>query len=228
MTMTGMCAAAVGCALQIPARTVWGIIARYRDDPYNVCDRKRTGRPRISSACQDRVLALDARRNRFQTCNTLRCHWQQLNGIEVIQRTVCRRLNDARLHARRPLMKFPLYERHRQTILMWARRARHNIRYSGRVHFSDECRFYLHAKDGRIRVWGSLGERPSALCVRRWHAFQSGLVMVWGYISLHCIFILEEIRWNLNARRYCTEVLDTHVVPHFDARLPRSPDLHAR
>ena len=220
MTMAGMCATAVGRALQIPARTVRGIIARYRDDPNSVCDRKRTGRPRITSARQDRILALDARRNRFQTCNTLRYRWHQLNGVRVSQRTVCRRLNDARLHARRPLVKFPLSERHKQARLMWARRrARHNIRYWGRVHYSDECRFYLHAKDGRIRVWRSLGERHGAPCVRRRHAFQGGSVMVWGCISLQCKLPLQEIRGNLNARRYCNEVLDTHVVPHFDAHV---------
>ena len=40
--------------------------------------------------------------------------------------------------------------------------------------------------------------------------------MFWGCISAQCKLPIIEIRGNLNADRYCNEVLEPSVVPHFD------------
>lgn len=217
MMQTGLRAAAIGRAMGIPPRTVRDIISRYRDNPDSVSDKPRSGRPRISTARQDRALAHDARRNRYQNTGVLRYRWRRFHGVRASRRTVSRRLNQARLRARRPLRKVPLSLRHRQARLRWARLHRgNNIRYWRRVHFSDESRFNLYDNDGRIRVWRQRGERNYVPCVVRKHAYLGGSLMVWGCISLSCKLPLVEIRGNLNAQRYCDEVLDTHVIPHFD------------
>lgn len=217
MSEAGFTAAAIGRALEIPARTVRGILARYRQRQDDVKDLPRSGRPRISSGREDRRLTGDARRHRFQTARTLRHRWRVLIGVRASRRTVSRRLNHGRLRSRRPLKKLPLTLRHRRARMLWARHhAGYNIRYWRRVHFSDECRFNLYNNDGRIRVWRTRGERRLPACVRRQHRFGGPSVMVWGCISLECKMPLVEIEGNLNGRRYCDEVLDAHVVPHMD------------
>lgn len=222
MHQAGLNAPAIGRALDIPARTVRGIIARYRENPDSVRDRPRSGRPRITTDRQDRRLTTDARRNRFQSLEVLRYRWRHLHGARGSRRTVGRRLNAGRLRARRPLYTPPLTHRHKRARYLWARRHRgRNIRYWRRVHFSDESRFNLYAKDGRIRVWRSRGERYHAACVRRRHAYQGGSVMVWGCISLHCKLPLLDIEGNLNARRYCDDVLGASLVPHIDGHALR-------
>jgi transposase len=65
-------------------------------------------------------------------------------------------------------------------------------------------------------VWRTQGERQNSACVTRRQAFQGGSVMVWGCISLNCKLPLVDIEGNLNAQRYCAEVLQPQLMPHFD------------
>ena len=212
-----MKAVAIGRTLDIPARTVRGIIARFRANPEDVKDRPRSGRPRITTPRQDRSLTRDARRHRFQNARVLRYRWYALYGARASHRTTLRRLNGGRLRARRPLKKLPLSVRHRHVRLQWARRhAARNIRFWRRVHFSDESRFNLYDNDGRLRVWRSSGERRNAACVERRHAYGGASIMVWGCISFGCKLPLVEIQGNMNAQRYCDDVLTAHAVPHID------------
>ena len=215
MSQAGMNAAAVGRTLDMPPRTVRGILARYRANPEGVKDRPRSRRPRITTCQEDRCLTRDARRHRFQNSRVLGYRWERLHGARASHRTASRRLNRGRLWARRPLKKLPLTVRHRRARLQ-SSSCRHNIRYWRRVHFSDESRFNLYDNDGRMRVWRSSGKRLHPACVQRRHAYGVASVMVWGCISLNCKLPLVEIQGNINAQRYCDEVLNTHAVPHLD------------
>jgi transposase len=118
MSDAGMSGAAIGRALGVPARTVQAFLARHRQNPATVKDRPRSGRPRISTARQDRALARDARHHRFVPSPILRHRWRVLQGVRASRRTVLRRLNAGRLRARIPLIKPALTERHKQVIIV--------------------------------------------------------------------------------------------------------------
>ena len=95
----------------------------------------------------------------------------------------------------------------------------HNIRYWWRVHFSDESRFNYYDNDGSMHVWRSSGKRLHPACVHWRHAYWGAFGMVWGCISLNCKLPLVEIQGNINARRYCNEVLNNQAVPHLNNHL---------
>ena len=73
MSQAGLKSTEIGTSLEIPARIVRDILAGFRDNPNSVLNRARSGRPRLSAARQNRMVMLNARRNRFQWYSVLRC-----------------------------------------------------------------------------------------------------------------------------------------------------------
>jgi transposase len=98
------------------------------------CDR--SGRPRKTSPRDDRALSQSARRRPFSTALLLSDNWAIHGRVRV--RTVNRRLNCARLKARRPIKRPLLTRRHRHARHQWSRDHRNwNLRQWCRVHWSD-------------------------------------------------------------------------------------------
>ena len=63
-------------------------------------DRKRSGKPRISSSREDRALARISIQNRRLTSTHLKREWQDTSGVVSSARTVRRRLDEAGLYVR--------------------------------------------------------------------------------------------------------------------------------
>ena len=94
------------------------LIAKYRQTN-DVTDRPRPGRPRLSSAADDRVLVRSSVRDPKAPCSELRQQWQNLN-VQASTRTVDRRLNKAGLKVRRPRRRTFLALDHRCNRVQWA------------------------------------------------------------------------------------------------------------
>ena len=124
-------------------------VARWhlRQQQNNVRDLPRSGRPRITTAQQDRFIRLQHPRNRFQPA-TLTA--QTIPGLRPIcSRVVRNRLWKHRIQPRRPARRTVLKPRHRVARLAWCRQhLRLNQRQWGQVLFSDESRFQLFHHDG--------------------------------------------------------------------------------
>ena len=86
-----------------------------------------------------------------------------------------------------------------------------------RIHWSDESRFLLHMIDGRVRVWRYPNTRYAPQNIATTVPGGGDSVMVWGCISYDCRLDLITIPGTLNAQRYQENVLEPHVVPHFEA-----------
>ena len=180
-----------------------------------VKDRPRSGRPRKTSARDDRALVYMSNRHPMAGSRYLRQHWNA--GVRASTSTVRRRLKAVGLRARRPIRRPFLTPRHMQERLTWSRmRARWNLRSWGRIHWSDESRFLLHMADGRVRVWRYPNTRYAPQNIATTVPGGGGLVMVWGCISYDCRLDLITIPGTLNAQRYQENVLEPHVVPHFE------------
>lgn len=190
------------------------LLARHRHTG-TVEDRPRSGRPRKTTPREDRYLNRQARLQPFSTAVQLRGMWPIGGRISV--RTVVRRLHSFRLRARRPVKRPELTRRHRQARLQWSRLHRHwNLRSWKRIHWSDESRFLLKPVDGRMRVWR---ERNTALNSNNVHgttAYGGGGVTVWGCFSNDCKLPLQVIDGTLNGQKYRDDILDSHVLPHFE------------
>ena len=90
-SQAGLSQNAIAGRLGITRETVNRILKRNREtrrlDP-----GKSTGRPRISTARVDRVLARLARQDRFKSCSVLRAEWVQRTHVRANRRTINGRL----------------------------------------------------------------------------------------------------------------------------------------
>ena len=181
----------------------------------DVKDRPRPGRPRKTTAREDRALLRLVRRRSFDSSSLLRRQW--LPGRILSDRTVRNRLKAAGYRARRPVKRIQLSPAHKAARLAWCnQRVRWNLASWRRVHFSDESKFLLHMVDGRTRVWRTRGTAMVPRYIQETVPFGGGSVMVWGCISLRCKLDLITVRGTLTGPRYQQDVLERAVVPHFD------------
>lgn len=195
-------------------RTIFRLQARFRQTG-NVKDRPRSGRPRITTPREDRYVVTSSRRHRFMPARKLVNQLRAATGTRISVYTARNRLRAARLRARRPYVGIPLTARHRAARLNWARQhLGWTRRRWNRIVFTDESKFNLQGADGRIRVWRRKGERLDPANVIQRDRYGGGSVMVWGGISHSGKTELITIRGNLNAVRYCNEVIVPAVVPY--------------
>ena len=84
-------------------------------------DRRRSGRPRITTPAEDRYIVLTSRRNRFMTAEKISSQFQVATRTRASGQTIHRRLHTRTLRARIPNVAVPLTRRHRQARLNWTR-----------------------------------------------------------------------------------------------------------
>ena len=126
----------------------------------NTADNPRTGRPRVTSARQDRTIVHRHRRKSFETAAETARRTIDSHGRPISSHTVRRRLRNGGIHSRRPAVRPILTPRHRQQRLIWAQNRQHwSWRHWRTVLFSDKSRFCVSNADGRIRIWRRRGER---------------------------------------------------------------------
>jgi len=190
------------------------LLKRHREDG-TVEERPRSGRPRKTTIREDRTLSRSVTRYPFRTARWLRDDWNTPNRVSV--RTVNRRLNSARLRARRPIKRPALTRRHRVERYQWAQRHRHwNIRSWRRIHWSDESRFLLRHVDGRMRVWRRRNMAYDQRNIVGTTAFGGGGVTVWGCFSYDCKLDLHVLQGNMTGLKYRDNVIRNIILPHFD------------
>ena len=155
-----------------------------------------------------------SRRNRFLNSTRIAGLVRNATGTRVCARTVRNRLRSARLRARRPYVGIPLTRAHRHARLNWTRvHRRWPRRMWNQVLLTDESRFNLMFADGRVSVWRRDGERMDPANVIQHDRFGGGKVMVLGGISYRGKTYFVAIQGNLNAVRYCTEIVMPVVLP---------------
>lgn len=175
MLMAGQTVNAVSRVFGCTKKTIRRLAMRFRQTG-SVKDRPRSGRPRVTTAREDRYLTLTHLRRRFMPATMMARHY----GISA--QTVRNRLRSSNrpLRARRPYCGQILTRAHRAARVNWCRR---HLRFRradwNAVLFTDESRFNLSHADGRVRVYRRRGERFADACVLQRNRFGGGSVMVW-------------------------------------------------
>ena len=187
--------------------TISALWRRYQQSG-NTRDRRRSGRPRVTSLRQDTYSRVTHLRNRLQTAALTARSSPGLRNISP--RTERNRLRERNIRPRRPAIRPVLQRRHRVARLAWCRA---HLRFTGRILFSDESRFHLDSSDARSRVYRRVGERYQDNCVVKHRLFGGGSIMVWGGITGNARTPLVVINGNLTGARYRDEILQAHVVP---------------
>lgn len=214
MANAGMSTRDVGNHFNVNHTVIVRLLQRQRQTG-NVDDRPRTGRPRVTTPREDRLLVRRARASPFTPAPLLNRHWPP--GGHVSVRTVIRRLHKSHLRARRVVRRPSMTQRHRAARFQWALdHLRWNIRSWRRIHWSDESRFLLRPVDGRMRVWREKNQAYDENHVCPITPFGGGGVTVWGCFSLNCKLEMYVLGGNMNGQIYRDNVLRDIVVPHFD------------
>lgn len=175
--------------------------------------RFSSGRPRATTAVDDRYMVLQARRNRRQTTGEIARHLQQTTGRPISRFTVARRLHNGGLFARRPVRCVPLTSAHRRRRFVWCREHQNwTDQQWGRVLFTDESRFSLTTDSGRIHIWRERGTRNNPSNIVERDRFRGRGVLVWGGIMLGTRTDLHVVQGgSVTGSRYCNDILLPYV-----------------
>lgn len=205
--------------------TIYRLIERERDTGTSD-DRRRSGRPRVTSERQDRYIRLTHLRQRNRPATVTARETPGRNNPRISAQTVRRRLRSAGIKGRKPYVGPKLTLRHRQARLRWCRHYQNRRLLEWRnVLFSDESRFCIDHVDGRTVVWRRDGERLSDACVVEKDRFGGPNVMMWGGIAYGTrtqpVFLNFQNGGGgrgLTAQRYIDQVLRPVVVPFMAQR----------
>lgn len=177
--------------------------------------RVGSSRPRKTSPRDDRFLRLRILRDRSNTAVNVQQDLRQIRGVTISKQTVCRRLNEVNLKARRPAKGPKLLPQHRAARRNFVENyGQWNIREWSNVLFTDESRFCLNMVDGRKRVWRRTGERFNQNLITECESYNGGSVMVWGGISMNGKTPLHvfPLRQSMTALIYI-DILQQYVLP---------------
>lgn len=202
-------------AVGVPETTARRAIRKY-EETGSTARKVGSGRPRKTSRRDDRFLRLQILRNRSNTAVNAQQDLRQVRGTIVSKQTVCRRLHEINLKARRPAKCPKLLRTHRAARRNFVQNyGQWNIQEWSDVLFTDESRFCLNMVDGRKRVWRRTGEKFNQDLIMECENFNGGSVMVWGGISLNRRTPLHifPIRQSMTARIYIDDILQQYVRP---------------
>ena len=127
---------------------LYTVVSRLRENtPNTVNELPRSGRPHVTSQCEDRALHRLVRRMPFANSPVLK-----KKGLP--NRLLSARAARNRLKSKAVIKRTILSDRHQRLRLSWCLvRRLFNLRTLCMIHWSDENRFLLHVTDGRMRVW---------------------------------------------------------------------------
>ncbi|GFX05306.1 transposable element Tcb2 transposase [Trichonephila clavipes] len=118
------------------------------------------GRPRTTTAGDDRYIILQANRGQRQSASVNAQQLSTATGWQVSRFTVARRLHKGDLFASRPERCLPLKVDHQRHRLQWCREHKNwTTDQWSRVLFTDESRFSTRSDSQRVLIWREIGTR---------------------------------------------------------------------
>lgn len=182
----------------------------------SVENKRRTGRPKLTSDQGDRTLFRLIKRDRRQSLCDLTTEFNNSNPVNVSKRTVQRRLHFEGYTRRSVCKTLTISPVNRKKRLEWCYSHR-NWTFEQNwksVIFSDETQVVL-GTNHKVYVWRKADEkwRPECLGLRSSrHGSARVSVSFWGCICASGVGILTPIEGNLNTNKYI-ELLDEFLWP---------------
>ncbi|GFS62043.1 transposable element Tc1 transposase [Trichonephila clavipes] len=167
------------------------------------------GRPRTTTAGDDRYIILQAKRSQRQSASVIAQQLSTATGRQVSWFTVARCLHKGGLLAHRPERCLPMKVDHRRHRLQWCREHKNwTTDQWSRVLFTDESRFRTRNDSQRVLIWREIGTWFYTSNIKERHHYSGPGVLVWGGIMLNGRTELHIFdRGSVTGDRYCEEVL---------------------
>ncbi|XP_050672781.1 transposable element Tc1 transposase [Leptidea sinapis] len=199
----------------VTVRTVQKVKRRYEETGHYL-RRPCNGRPRCTSAREDRYIISTVLRNRHQNAVEVQQQLLQTRRDYISDSTVRRRLAEANLKPRRPASGPKLERQHRVARLRYAREhMQWDEEAWSRILFADESRFSLYTSDGRRSVYRRPGERYLQACISERVQYGGGSVHVWaGIFSEGRTELVAIENGTLTGQRYAQEILNEYAGPY--------------
>ena len=198
--------------LNVSKSTIERWWSRYRREGH-VRRKEGSGRPRLTTASQDRKLVLKVKRNRFAPVSRLYREWARSCSVSISERTATRRAVRAGLLARRPALRIPLSPMHKRRRKQWCEGHRSWNSEWNRILWTDESRFCLDFCDGRVRVRRLPNERYAGNCISEHDRYRGGSVMIWGGMWSNGKTTAVIIQGTMNSETYLHQVINPIVIP---------------
>jgi len=191
--------------------TVYQIIKKFMETG-SVADRPRSGRPRISTPRDDKVLIRISKKDRHKTSPELAKEWSESTGTTASTSLVRQRLLSHGLHGCKARRKPLLTEKQRKSRLRWAREhASWTVNDWKKVIVSDESTFNVnnHAGNCFVRRYQYEEYSPQCIVPTIKHPIS---VMFWGCITSKGVGRLSICSGMMNAQKYI-ETLNAKLLP---------------
>ena len=196
------------------SKSVVGRVVKSYNDTGKIVSAFKTGRPRKTSAREDRIMHRMSLKDRFKSCTEIKRVMNTTSCVNVSRQIVSRRLQEIGLFNRTPRKKPLVSSKNKKRLefangyVIWT--------YENwvKVFFSDESKFNLFGNDRKKKnnAKRRIGERLSAKCSKKTVKFGGRRVMVFGMFSSQGTMPLVRLQTRVNAHIYKNIVKD-HVVP---------------
>lgn len=198
--------------LGISPKGVHYTLARHRETG-SLSDRKRSGRPKTTSAAEDRFIITTSKRNRRLTAPDINRELNKTRSNKVSVSTVKNRLSAAGLRGRVAVKKPLLRAIHKEKRLEWAKQHEHwTVEQWKSVLWTDESKFQIFGSNRRVFVRRRSHERVSESCLVSSVKQGGGNVLVWGCFAGTVVGDLVKIDGIMRKDQYL-QILRDHALP---------------
>jgi transposase len=202
----------IGRAMGRDHRTIGRIRKQYKAEG-KVEEKERSGRPRITTAAEDRALKYRSLKNRRLAAPALRLTMTTKQGKRPGIQTVKNRLREMGLNGRVAAKKPLINWKHQLQRIAFAKKYKDwTVDDWKKVIFSDESPFTLIPRSGKVYVRRRTGERFLPECLKPTVKFGGGKIQVWGCFSYNKVGPLKRVEGKLTGARY-REILKNHMAP---------------
>ena len=165
------------------SKSVVGRVVKSYNDTGKIVSAFKTGRPRKTSAREDRIMQRMSLEGRFKSCTEIKRVMNSISCVNVSRQTVSRRLQEIGLFNRTPRKKPLVSSKNKKRLEFANRYVIWTYENWVKEFFRDESKFNLFGNDGKNHVKRCIGERLSAKCTKKTVKFGGGSVMVFGMFS---------------------------------------------
>uniref|UniRef100_A0A3P9IFY9 Transposase Tc1-like domain-containing protein n=1 Tax=Oryzias latipes TaxID=8090 RepID=A0A3P9IFY9_ORYLA len=187
--------AEVADTFNVSQRQVQRIKKRF-EETGDVFDKPRSGRPRNTTAREDRLLVGKSKASPFSTAAELHQAWSPQDPVSFLQNGLHGRISAQKPALnKRQLKKRVAFAKAHSLLKGWT------LEKWQKVDFSDESSVELH-HSRRKYCRRPTGARMDPKFTQKTVKFGGGKIMVWGYIQYGGVRIICRVEGNINSLKY--------------------------